>query len=143
MHMPHVISIKLFPYYKIWKEKYILVHLQELLFNLFNETFCSVLLKLLLNCQNVHFKFSKRKIEKRNTTKAEEIIIRGRISVPIWQFKWNVSKIIQFLINKTVQDFQDFSQLFKLKYILVSYTISNNEMWFGNDLSKSNLQFCV
>lgn len=33
--------------------------------------------------------------------------------------------------------------VFKLKYILISYTISNNEMWFGSDLSKSNLQFCV
>jgi len=43
LHLPQVISIKLFPYYKIWKEKYILVHLQELLINLFNET-VSVLL---------------------------------------------------------------------------------------------------
>lgn len=33
--------------------------------------------------------------------------------------------------------------VFKLKYIFISYTISNNEMWFGSDLSKSNLQFCV
>ncbi len=33
--------------------------------------------------------------------------------------------------------------LFKLKYILVSYTISNNEKWLGNDRSKSNVQFCV
>lgn len=71
---------------------------------------------------------------------------RGRISVPLRQLKRTVSKIIKFLINQAVQDF--FSNtfpttVFKLKYILISYTISNNEMWFGSDLSKSNLQFCV
>ena len=71
---------------------------------------------------------------------------RGRISVPLRRLKRTVSKIIKFLINQAVQDF--FSNtfpttVFKLKYILISYTISNNEMWFGSDLSKSNLQFCV
>lgn len=56
---------------------------------------------------------------------------RGRISVPLRQLKRTVSKIIKFLINQAVQDF--FSNtfpttVFKLKYILISYTISNNEM---------------
>lgn len=72
----------------------------------------------------------------------------GRISAPLRQLKSNSFQNNKKNLNNKTKQYKIFSNtfpttVFKLKYILISYTISNNEMWFGSDLSKSNLQFCV